>query len=108
MVAIKRLDNLFLLEKEFGRQDLKFIPKRLRIVSADTSGFKLMFVNSLIKQGKKLRAEYWTHSLLVAIKRHMRLQMSHFDAFIYSLMRLRPLMGYRRFKLGRTLYHLPM
>lgn len=58
MTSIKRLDNLFLLDRPFGRQDLKFIPKRLRISSADVSGFKVMFTNSLIKQGKKLRAEY--------------------------------------------------
>lgn len=108
MTAIKRLDDLFILDKQFGRQDLNFIPKRLRLASADVSGFKVVFINSLIKQGKKLRAEYWTHSLLVAIKRHMRLKMSHFDAFIYSLTRLRPLVGFRRFKLGRTLYYLPM
>lgn len=58
MTAIKRLDSLFLLDKPFGRQDLKFIPKRLHLSSADISGFKVMFINSLIKQGKKLRAEY--------------------------------------------------
>lgn len=107
-MSTRRLDNLFVLEREFGKHDLKFRHKRLRFVSDDVSKFKVLFVNSLIKQGKKLRAEYWVHSLLVALKRHMRIKMSHFNVFIYSLIRLRPLVGFRRFKLGRTLYYLPM
>jgi ribosomal protein S7 len=107
-MSTRRLDNVFVLEREFGKHDLKFRHKRLRFVSDDVSKFKVLFINSLIKQGKKLRAEYWVHSLLVALKRHMRIQMSHFDVFTYALVRLRPLVGFRRFKLGRTLYYLPM
>lgn len=57
-MSTRRLDNLFVLEREFGKHDLKFRHKRLRFVSDDVSKFKVLFVNSLIKQGKKLRAEY--------------------------------------------------
>lgn len=35
-------------------------------------------------------------------------KMNHFEVLTYALLRLRPLMGLRRFKLGRTLLFLPL
>ncbi len=102
------LANTFVLDTHFRRNDLSFNHKKLFFVSKDVRHFKVLFINSLIKQGKKLRAEFWIHSLLYALKRHMRINMSQYNVIYYTFVRLRPLVTLRKLKLGRTLYHLPM
>jgi hypothetical protein len=53
----KILSNSFVLEKHVRRDDLSFNHKKLSFVSNDVKFFKQFFLNSLIKQGKKIRAE---------------------------------------------------
>lgn len=102
------LSNSFVLDTHFRRTDLSFNHKKLKFVSSDIRFFKILFINSLVKQGKKIRAEFWVHSLLYALKRHMRINMSHYNILYYTFIRLRPLVTLRKVKLGRTLYQLPM
>lgn len=102
------LKNSFVLDTHFRRNDLSFNHKKLFFVSKDVRHFKMLFINSLIKQGKKIRAEFWIHSLLYALKKHMRINMSQYNVIYYTFVRLRPLVTLRKLKLGRTLYHLPM
>lgn len=102
------LSKSFVLDTHFRRSDLSFNHKKLSFVSNDVRFFKQFFLNSLVKQGKKIRAEFWIHSLLFALKRHMRINMSHFNILYYTFVRLRPLVSLRRVKLGRTLYQLPL
>lgn len=101
------LAHSFVLDTHFRRSDLSFNHKKLFFASTDIRFFKTLFINSLIKQGKKIRAEFWVHSLLFALKRHMRIKMSQYHILYYTFMRLRPLVMLRKVKLGRTMYYLP-
>lgn len=102
------LSKSFVLDTHFRRNDLSFNHKKLSFVSNDVKFFKQFFLNSMIKEGKKIRAEYWMHGLLFALKRHMRINMSHYNILYYTFVRLRPLVSLRKLKLGRTMYQLPL
>ena len=82
--------------------------KNLSFTSSDIRMFKLLFINSLVKKGKKITAEYFVHRLLYHIKLSIGKGTSHFDVLFYTFIRLRPLVTLRPFKAGPTLYHLPI
>jgi len=52
------LSKSFVLDTHFRRSDLSFNHKKLSFVSNDVRFFKQFFLNSLVKQGKKIRAEF--------------------------------------------------
>jgi len=58
MMSKNVLSKSFVLDTHFRRSDLSFNHKKLSFVSNDVKFFKQFFLNSLIKEGKKIRAEY--------------------------------------------------
>lgn len=90
------------------KDELSFNISELTFVGKDIKQFKLLFLNSLIKEGKKIRAEKWVNLILFKLKHQIDGSISHFDVMFYTFIRLRPLVVLRPVKIGRALYRLPM
>lgn len=89
---------------------LKHTPMRGRFVFsyADKKFMKRFFIQSLVKQGKRLRAINWYKDVMAAVKKRLSCsRITNFKAFYFTLMRLKPRYWLRKFKRGRRTEHFP-
>lgn len=74
----------------------------------DKKFMKRFFIQSLIKQGKRLRSINWFKDIMVAVKQRLSLsRITHFKAFFFTLMRLKPRYWLRKYKRGRRTEYFP-
>lgn len=74
----------------------------------DKKFMKRFFIQSLVKQGKRLRAINWFKTIMSIIKKRLSVsRLTNFKAFYFTMMRLKPRYWLRKYKRGRRTEFFP-